>query len=74
MSTGPRVRRLRRTRTRGTPLHAPKELGGWETLEMVRRYAHLASDHLLAYAESIESDSTPQIRHSNVPKLQQEVQ
>jgi len=25
----------------GTPLYVLKELGGWETLEMVNRYAHL---------------------------------
>lgn len=31
---------------RGTPLQVLKELGGWETLEMVQRYAHLSADHL----------------------------
>jgi integrase len=35
----------------GTPLFALQELGGWESTEMVRRYAHLAADHLAAYAE-----------------------
>ena len=30
----------------GTPLFALQELGGWESAEMVRRYAHLAADHL----------------------------
>ena len=34
----------------GTPLFALQELGGWETEKMVRRYAHLAADHLAAYA------------------------
>jgi integrase len=34
----------------GTPLHVLQELGGWETPSMVRRYAHLASEHLAAYA------------------------
>lgn len=34
----------------GTPLHALQELGGWESVEMVRRYAHLAPAHLAAYA------------------------
>jgi integrase len=33
----------------GTPLFALQELGGWETERMVRRYAHLAADHLAAY-------------------------
>jgi len=31
---------------RGTPLQVLKELGGWSTLEMVQRYAHLSADHL----------------------------
>jgi integrase len=35
----------------GTPLFALQELGGWETASMVRRYAHLAADHLAAYAD-----------------------
>lgn len=56
----------------GTPLYALKELGGWETLEMVKRYAHLAPEHLLGYAENIGSGATPQIRHSDVKELQQE--
>ena len=29
---------------RGTPLQVLKELGGWRTMEMVQRYAHLAAD------------------------------
>jgi integrase len=37
----------------GTPLHALQELGGWETAEMVRRYAHLAPEHLAEYAERL---------------------
>ncbi len=31
---------------RGTPLQVLKELGGWETMEMVQRYAHLSAGHL----------------------------
>ena len=31
---------------RGTPLQVLREPGGWETLEMVQRYAHLSADHL----------------------------
>ncbi|MGV6989616.1 tyrosine-type recombinase/integrase [Testudinibacter sp. P80/BLE/0925] len=34
----------------GTPLMVLKELGGWETVEMVKRYAHLNASHLLSYA------------------------
>ena len=47
----------------GTPLFALQELGGWESSEMVRRYAHLAADHLAPYAErlgalrAVESES-----------------
>ncbi len=37
----------------GTPLHALQELGGWESAEMVRRYAHLSSEHLADYAEML---------------------
>ena len=37
----------------GTPLFALQELGGWASTEMVRRYAHLAADHLAPYAERL---------------------
>jgi integrase len=37
----------------GTPLHALQELGGWETAEMVRRYAHLSAEHLTPYADRL---------------------
>lgn len=37
----------------GTPLHALQELGGWESTEMVRRYAHFASEHLAPYADRL---------------------
>ena len=30
----------------GTPLSVLQELGGWESSEMVRRYAHLSAEHL----------------------------
>ncbi|WP_215852633.1 tyrosine-type recombinase/integrase [Acidithiobacillus ferrooxidans] len=29
----------------GTPLAVLKGLGGWASLEMVQRYAHLSPDH-----------------------------
>ncbi len=35
----------------GTPLHVLQELGGWESVEMVRRYAHLSSDLLVEYVD-----------------------
>lgn len=34
----------------GTPLHVLQELGGWHSSAMVRRYAHLAAEHLEPYA------------------------
>lgn len=37
----------------GTPLHVLQELGGWQSPEMVRRYAHLGAGHLLTYAERV---------------------
>lgn len=37
----------------GTPLFTLKELGGWETLEMVKKYAHLNADHLLQHANKV---------------------
>ena len=37
----------------GTPLFALQELGGWESPEVVRRYAHLAADHLAPHAERL---------------------
>ncbi len=37
----------------GTPLHALQEMGGWESTEMVRRYAHLTADHLAPYADRL---------------------
>lgn len=37
----------------GTPLHVLQELGGWESAEMVRRYAHLSSDHLAQYVDRV---------------------
>lgn len=40
--------------TRSWPLAAGlQELGGWASTDMVRRYAHLAADHLAPYAERL---------------------
>jgi beta-glucosidase/6-phospho-beta-glucosidase/beta-galactosidase len=43
-----------------------KELDGWETLEMVREYAHLAPNHVAAHANTVkfwsnldETEKTP---------------
>ncbi len=37
----------------GTPLFVLQELGGWETASMVRRYAHLAANHLAPWADQL---------------------
>ena len=37
----------------GTPLFVLKELGGWETLEMVKKYSHLDPGHLAQYANVV---------------------
>ena len=39
----------------GTPLHVLQELGGWECVEMVRKYAHLSSEHLIDYVDRLSS-------------------
>jgi len=37
----------------GTPLFVLKELGGWETLEMVKKYAHMDSGTLAQFANVV---------------------
>ena len=37
----------------GTPLHVLQELGGWECVEMVRKYAHFSSQHLTEYVDRL---------------------
>ena len=39
----------------GTPLHVLQELGGWECVEMVRKYAHLSSEHLVEYVDRLSA-------------------
>jgi hypothetical protein len=39
----------------GTPLHVLQELGGWECVEMVRKYAHLSTEHLADYVDRLSS-------------------
>lgn len=45
----------------GCPLEVLQKLGGWQTLEMVLRYAHLSTEHLAQYS-SISSRETPRLR------------
>ena len=37
----------------GTPLDKLQEMGGWESFEMVRKYAHLAPEHLTPFASNV---------------------
>lgn len=39
----------------GVPLSILQEMGGWESIEMVRRYAHLAPNHLTEHARQIDA-------------------
>lgn len=39
----------------GTPLHALQELGGWNCVEIVRRYAHFSAEHLAPYADRLSA-------------------
>jgi len=38
---------------KGTPLPVLQLLGGWKTLEMVMRYAHLGASHLAEFADNL---------------------
>ena len=37
----------------GTPLYALQEQGGWKSVQMVQRYAHLSAEHFSEYGERI---------------------
>jgi len=39
---------------RGTPLAVLQELGGWESREMVAKYAHFSKDHLSQFAHDMQ--------------------
>lgn len=39
----------------GTPLPVLKELGGWQSMEMVMRYAHLSPSHLKQYVNNVNN-------------------
>lgn len=43
----------------GTPLAVLQELGGWESSEMVRRYAHLGNQHTAVYANQLSLQPDP---------------
>lgn len=56
----------------GTPLLALQELAGWETERMVRRYAHLAADHLAAFAGNARIHGTFLAHQPEAPKSSDE--
>lgn len=39
----------------GVPLSVLQEMRGWESIEMVLRYAHLAPSHLTEHAKQIDA-------------------
>ena len=53
----------------GTPIHALMELGGWQSPEMVRKYAHFSAAHLQQFAENTthraESGTNPAQRRTD---------
>jgi integrase len=56
----------------GTPLFALQELAGWETERMVRRYAHLAANHLAAYVANAQIHGTFLAHPLRLPKMPDE--
>jgi integrase len=56
-------------RQTGVSLDRLQELGGWQDEEMVRRYAHLNVEHLMAHASQIEQMFSGVAAPVNVPFL-----
>jgi len=46
-----------------------QELAGWESERMVRRYAHLAAEHLSVYAGNLEIHGTNMAQSSKYPMV-----
>ncbi len=46
-----------------------KELGGWERIEMVQKYAHLAPTHLAHHAENVKITSMSEPEMKQPPLL-----
>lgn len=51
----------------GTPLMALKEMGGWEKLEMVNKYAHLSTEHLSKFSGIVTFLAHDADGDSNIP-------
>ena len=47
--------RIYRLAQPGAPMNVLQELGGWESEEMVRRYAHLSKPQILEHAELVSN-------------------
>lgn len=52
----------------GTPLAVLQELGGWASLTMVLRYAHLAPEHLAEHAARIETGVRLVVQNAHTQK------
>jgi integrase len=52
----------------GTPLPVLKELGGWASLDMVLRYAHLGTQHLAEHAERISRPHVVRTKSGTAPE------
>ena len=53
----------------GTPLMVLKELGGWEKLEMVNKYAHLGDEHLSRFSGAVTFLAQPEGSEKNASKI-----
>lgn len=53
----------------GTPLMTLKELGGWEKLEMVNKYAHLSTEHLSRFSGIVTFLAQDESGKENRPAL-----
>ena len=49
----------------GTPMPVLKELGGWATLQMCERYAHLAVSHVATWAANIDGSNRERVTGQN---------
>jgi integrase len=47
----------------GTPLPVLQELGGWASLAMVQRYAHLGRSHVAQWADNLAGTNPAQVAH-----------
>ena len=57
------------TGQRGTSIQELKELGGWSSIEMVLRYAHLGGEHLKTAASRIEGTNLAHVNQKGILRL-----